>query len=141
MNLLVDCLRHVFAPLGAWRSGVLRHDWVAAKVRGPDGDDAWMIAKKCCDGSIVLAWCKNMTDADIAGMDIVKGCKKSLGTTWLYTSRCTGRRVKDFLRKVLIMSPTYNCIVDNCQDFAREMVQWHEKQGTSPDAAAVELPD
>lgn len=131
MNFWVDFLRHLFAPLGSWKSGVLRHDWVAAKVKGPNGEFAWLTAKKCCDGSIVLAWCNDISEADIAGMDIVKGCKKSLGTTWLYTSRRTGRKVRDFLQKVLIMSPTYNCIMDNCQDFAREMLQWHERQSSA----------
>ncbi|GMH39976.1 hypothetical protein BSKO_07880 [Bryopsis sp. KO-2023] len=128
MNFVVDCLRHIFAPLGAWRSGVLRHDWVTAKVRGPNGEEAWMVAKKCCDGSIVLAWCKDMSEADIAGMDIVKGCKHSLGKTWLHSSKRSGRRVGDLLKKVLVMPPTYNCIVDNCQDFARELMMWHKKQ-------------
>ncbi|CAD7699362.1 unnamed protein product, partial [Ostreobium quekettii] len=116
---------HALAPLGSIRSGVLRHDWVAAKVRGPGGELAYLVAKKCSDGDIVVTCCDSMHEADEAGIDVVKGCKRGMATAWQKRATGRGRSVRDVIRHVCLMRPSYNMIVENCQDFARGVLAWH----------------
>lgn len=125
LNMLVDVIRHVLAPFGSLRSGVFRHDWVAATVKGPNGQTGYLVAKKCGDGNIVVTWCDDINSADDAGIDVIKGCKKGLSTSWQRRVTGRGRTVKEFINHVLCLRPTYNMIVDNCQDFARGLLTWH----------------
>lgn len=128
LNMMVDVLRHILAPFGSLQSGVFRHDWVAATVRSPTGEKTYLIAKKCGDGNIVVTWSDTIHEADEAGIDIIKGCKKGLSTSWQRRVAGKGRTVKEFINKVLDMRPTYNMIVDNCQDFARGILTWHDRK-------------
>eukprot|EP00803_Ostreobium_quekettii_P008685 evm.model.scf_1998.1 EVM.evm.TU.scf_1998.1 scf_1998:15038-16774(+) len=127
LNMIVDVLRHVLAPFGSVRSGVFRHDWVSATVRSPEGEVAYLVAKKCGDGNIVVTCCDSIDEADEAGIDVIKGCKRGLAAAWQRRTAGRGRSVQEFIRQVLAMRPDYNMIVENCQDFARGMLSWHNR--------------